>query len=138
MEVPANQRDEEGNPLSVKARLFFDNPIFEACSKSKDEGFDEMEGLFDDEIVMKHSKKDKKNKKSTSLVASDDEDKKGFEVVPIQADPVVESSDDDSPIIDTAEAYTMAQKIRTKSGKRDLIDDSFNRYTFNDTNLPSW
>jgi AdoMet-dependent rRNA methyltransferase SPB1 len=33
----------------------------------------------------------------------------------------------------------MAQKIITKSGKRDLIDDAFHRYAFNDPeDLPSW
>lgn len=42
-------------------------------------------------------------------------------------------------IIDSAQAYTIAQRMLTKSGKRDLIDESFNRYAFNDPEaLPSW
>ena len=43
----------------------------------------------------------------------------------------------DGYTINTAQAYTLAQKL--VSSKHGVIDDSFNRYTFNDPNdLPGW
>ncbi|KAI8894497.1 Spb1 C-terminal domain-containing protein [Globomyces pollinis-pini] len=135
--IPANKREDE-TPLSKKAKLFFDNPVFSSLGSEKDdEGFDDDTGLFDDEMVMKRVKKDKKNTKivNTDLDSDDDDNNKGFEVVPLEKEP---DSDDDFAI-DTAQAYTMAQKMLTKSGKRDVVDDSFNRYAFNDReDLPSW
>ena len=42
-------------------------------------------------------------------------------------------------MIDSAQAYTLASRMITKSGKRDVIDESFNRYAFNDPEgLPTW
>jgi AdoMet-dependent rRNA methyltransferase SPB1 len=152
LDVPAAQRVEEETALSRKARLFFDNPIFDSIAKAQEEKM-----LFDDELVMQHKpdKKDKvpngdkKKKKGNSL--DDDEDQKGFEVVPVSEFAPVESgeldSDDDGGtqeklklgLIDSAQAYTLAQRMTTKSGKRDLIDESFNRFAFNDPDgLPTW
>lgn len=38
-----------------------------------------------------------------------------------------------------AETLALGTMIATsKKFKRDLIDDAYNRYTFNDTNLPDW
>lgn len=43
------------------------------------------------------------------------------------------------PIIDTAQGYTLASRMITKSGKRDVLDEAYNRYAFNDPEgLPDW
>ncbi|KAJ3260673.1 AdoMet-dependent rRNA methyltransferase spb1 [Boothiomyces macroporosus] len=135
LSLPANKRPFEGEePLSKKAKLFFDNPIFES-TKDKFE-----DSLFDDELVMKPKKT--KKKKTEDLDSDEEKESKGFEIVPLEKDMERPESDDESDggnIIDSAAAYTLAQKMVTKSGKRDLIDDSFNRYAFNDPeDLPAW
>ncbi|KAJ3269030.1 AdoMet-dependent rRNA methyltransferase spb1 [Terramyces sp. JEL0728] len=133
--LPANKRSfESEEQLSKKAKLFFDNPIFES-TKDKFE-----DSLFDNELVMKPKKE--KKKKSQDLDSDEEKESKGFEIVPLQKDferPESDEESDDGNIIDSAAAYTLAQKMVTKSGKRDLIDDSFNRYAFNDSEgLPAW
>jgi len=121
-----NQRVEEETHLSKKAKLFFDNPVFENLKAQV-----EVESSFKDELVLKSKKEH-------------DAEEEGFEVVAQapQMDPNVgpeSSDDDDTPIIDSASAYTLGQRMLTKSGKRDLIDESFNRYAFNDPEgLPQW
>lgn len=62
-------------------------------------------------------------------------DKDGFELVKAH-DP----GQNEEFQISTAEAYTLAKKVISQSGKRNLIDDSYNRYTFEDDTavLPSW
>ncbi|KAI9355990.1 Spb1 C-terminal domain-containing protein [Zopfochytrium polystomum] len=138
--------------LSKRAKVFFDNPLFKNMATSETEG----KGRFSKEMTLDSDsddstapKKDKKKSKSKSKSKSsgfdsdDDvkENKSGFEVVKSERGA---GQDADMPIsssfiIDTAEKYSLGQKITTKSGKRDLIDDAFHRYAFNDPDsLPPW
>ncbi|KAJ3412167.1 AdoMet-dependent rRNA methyltransferase spb1 [Chytridiales sp. JEL 0842] len=142
--------------LSKKARLFFDNPLFKGVNESGTGGlFDsEMGGVdtmasddSDDEEAIRKAAKEAKKKKAAKKKgkegAEDDSDseaenKKGFEVVKAASDVKADDASNDF-IIDTAQKYTLAQMVIHKSGKRDLIDDGFNRYAFNDPEgLPSW
>ncbi|KAI8925362.1 Spb1 C-terminal domain-containing protein [Entophlyctis helioformis] len=81
----------------------------------------------------------KKSKDAMMSAFADDDDADGIPAVPVDAD-----SDDDAPadgdfVIDTAAKYTLAQQMSTRSGKRDLIDNAYNRYAFSDPEgLPSW
>ncbi|KAI9330300.1 Spb1 C-terminal domain-containing protein [Obelidium mucronatum] len=149
--------------LSKKARVFFDNPLFKMATGSsgmfaKEMGIEDVNDDDDDEAdILKASKnakkeaKDKKDKKKKinnkkkdiDQVLSDSDDdvkeKKGFEVVrSSKADEEFDQTKG-SFILDTAEKYSLAQKLVTKSGKRDVMDDAFNRYAYNDPEeLPSW
>lgn len=40
--------------------------------------------------------------------------------------------------IETAQEYALAQQLVRPSGKRDAIDKAYNRYAFNDPDLPDW
>ncbi|EFA85591.1 rRNA methyltransferase [Heterostelium album PN500] len=103
----------------------------------------------------KESKKSKKDKSSSSsskyqsaptgqLDDSDEEQedaKQGednqFEVVPMEQDIEYESSDseDEDSRIKTLAMGTMMLR---KKVKQDMTDDAFNRYAFNDDDLPDW
>ncbi|TPX30516.1 hypothetical protein SmJEL517_g05935 [Synchytrium microbalum] len=152
--------------LSKRAQLFFDNPLFKDVHADEDEDVDDNEkenavGAFDSEMTWpassddeaeassgknmkrkrnQESKKSDTKKKSSKKQKKGDvkENKDGFEIVPaveIKTDDI----DDGEYAINTAVAYTIAQKMLRPSGKRDLIDDGYNRYAFNDRlGLPDW
>jgi len=156
----------EGNNLSKKAKLFFSNDVFKGIDLHEGEDDDdeeeeeeEEEEIDDNEIeeaeeeqevpeVKKSSfyddssssederdkkKKNKKEKKRKRNEVDDDD----FEVVPIAQ--TYESDEEMDYTLMDPEAYTMAQKLITKKGKRDLIDDSYNRRTHYYTDgLPEW
>jgi len=56
---------------------------------------------------------------------------RAFEEVPMDADI---SSDSDT----RAEILAMGHKMIKKAGRSALVDDAYNRYAFNDTDLPEW
>ncbi|KAJ3073989.1 AdoMet-dependent rRNA methyltransferase spb1, partial [Podochytrium sp. JEL0797] len=149
--------------LSKKARVFFDNPLFKMATGgsgmfAKEMGIEDMEDDDEEDIkqALKSAKKEKSDKKSkkevqkkkiqkgedTILSESEDDgkpEKKGFEVVrSSKADEEFDQTKG-SFILDTAAKYSLAQKLVTPSGKRDVMDDAFNRYAYNDPeDLPSW
>jgi len=63
-------------------------------------------------------------------------DKEGFEVVPAAN---YDDSDEEMNDYERAELLAMGTLIKTGRMKlSDLVDDGFNRYAFNDDDLPSW
>ncbi|OUM69459.1 hypothetical protein PIROE2DRAFT_38108 [Piromyces sp. E2] len=134
----------EGNNLSKKAKLFFSNDVFkgidlhegEEDDEDEDEEEEEEEEEEIEEDVEEEQEQEKKNKKEKKRKRNevDDDD---FEVVPIAQ--TYESDEEMDYTLMDPEAYTMAQKLITKKGKRDLIDDSYNRRTHYYTDgLPEW
>ncbi|KAL3895669.1 MAG: hypothetical protein SGCHY_004559 [Lobulomycetales sp.] len=159
---------ETEKPISGRAKTFFSNPIFsELASQAKPKARGKFERELDsissdeesaeetlhvescsedEEIRRMNSKGQKKQKDATNGVISSksknkDEEKTGIEVVPLEKEAVAdEDLSDDEYIIKTAQDYTMAQKLVSASGRRELLDSAYNRYAFNDDvdNLPSW
>ncbi|KAL2917789.1 AdoMet-dependent rRNA methyltransferase spb1 [Polyrhizophydium stewartii] len=156
--------DEADAPMSKKARVFFDNPVFsmlkDTKGKPKENGANKPKSAFDDEMQLdsdddadehataeskKKAKKAKKSKQEMLAAFGDDEDggsksggKGDFAVVPVSRDDDDGEADDDF-IIDTAQKYTLAQSMISKSGSRDAADDAYNRYAFGDRDgLPAW
>lgn len=153
------KKDESG--LSRKAKLFFSNDVFKGIDIGEDDDNEEEEEKeaekeqpkeetqpekvkesieeeekydSDDEKENKKSKKSSKKERNSKRKRDEDDD---FETVPL------ETFDSDEEEIDYTlmdpEAYTMAQQIITKKGKRDLIDQSYNRRTrFYTDGLPEW
>jgi len=145
-----------------KAKLFFSNDVFKGIDLhegEEDDDDEEEEEEEEDNIEEKEmeqevpeakkssfyddssssedeSNKKKKNKKEKKRKRNeiDDDD---FEVVPIAQ--TYESDEEMDYTLMDPEAYTMAQQIISKKGKRDLIDDSYNRRTHYYTDgLPEW
>ncbi|MCO5597977.1 hypothetical protein L7F22_052066 [Adiantum nelumboides] len=78
--------------------------------------------------------KDLKEEVSTR-VATDD----GFEVVPAETSGSHSSSDEEEYDADSkAEILAYAKKMLRKKNREDILDDGYNRYTFNDVGLPDW
>ncbi|KND02374.1 23S rRNA (uridine(2552)-2'-O-)-methyltransferase [Spizellomyces punctatus DAOM BR117] len=138
--------------LSKRAKVFFDNPLFKTLEQPngkpvKGKESKQKDGLFAQELASTWSddssdEDDIPTRRTKSKGRKDDDDendieKKGFEVVPLGLDEKDGPNDDFA--ITTAEAYTLAQRMIRKSDKRDLIDEGFNRYAFNDPDgVPSW
>ncbi|KAI8822006.1 Spb1 C-terminal domain-containing protein [Fimicolochytrium jonesii] len=147
----------ETKSLSKRARTFFDNPLFKSLEEpvkkpQKANGKPEKAGLFakemtaadddstdDEDSVPKRKAKGKKNSGFTGDESDSEQEAggAGFEVVPAGLDANGQPTDDFA--ITTAEAYTLAQRMLRKSGKRDVIDEAYNRFAHNDPdNLPAW
>lgn len=158
----------EGNNLSRKAKLFFSNDVFKGIDlhegEDDDEDDDEVEeeeeeieeqeqevpevkksSFYDDsdssssgdEIDERKNKKKKDKKKKEKKRKRNEGDDDDFEIVPIAQ--TYESDEEMDYTLMDPEAYTMAQQLITKKGKRDLVDDSYNRRTHYYTDgLPEW
>ena len=137
-----SQDEEESQVLSKKARVFFDNPIFKdglkdnnSGSESEDETIKKkksMKSIFD----MDMGDVESISELDDDIEEEENEDNNDFEVVKQvkDYDPLK-----DEYALKTAQAYSLAQRMLTKSGKRDLLDETFNRYTWNDSDeLPQW
>ena len=124
-------------PLSTNAQKFFDNPLFDVVDE-EDQSSSNFKGIFDEELDrIEEIESSRKRKKANN--------EQTFETVPesVPAEGLSEDEDGISYLIeiaiDTAEKYSIAQKLITKSGKRDIINNSFNRFAFDDPeDLPEW
>ncbi|KAG6550168.1 hypothetical protein Mapa_008125 [Marchantia paleacea] len=150
------EEDEDANPLLV--------PLLEKTKPSKEQLsrqwfsqdiFSDFKEPEDDNGVSTTDKKRKREEnngvvKSTNGVveeddeprlAADDDKDNDFEVVPVEASGSSDSSaDDDSELDDNAKAETLAyaKKMLTKKSRESILDEAYNRYTFDDDNLPRW
>ncbi|CAK1551997.1 unnamed protein product [Leptosia nina] len=152
---------------SAKAELWFQKDSFKEINDEDDEGvdLDKLAATFkgkgkkvtDDTQLDKQTGKTKKSDNDSSSESGDDSDydveenlapnvnkaaagsnkekKDGFEVV--SQDPELKRLKKSLKM--DAETLALGTMIATsKKFKRDLIDDGWNRYAFNDKNLPDW
>ncbi|CAM6031458.1 unnamed protein product [Sphagnum compactum] len=123
-----------------KASLFFARPIFGSFgSECENDKMDDVEpsgrkasAKASRVVRMKRGRgKTEENIEDRDVIEFVKSDVKGFD------DPFTDS---DRKSLLTPEGMTLALKIREgKSGKKELIDGSFNRYSFDDRHdLPSW
>lgn len=161
-----NPADEDKNPLMVSlddgeaptqeeiANKWFSQDIF---AEAAEEGDMEMLGSEDDmqvdepkekTAVSKEAKpnisKNAREKSNISTNAREKTDKAddGFEVVPAPAtdssdDSSDESSEDEDPET-KAEILACAKKMLRKKQREQILDDSYNKYMFDDAGLPNW
>ncbi|KAI9094696.1 Spb1 C-terminal domain-containing protein [Phlyctochytrium arcticum] len=145
--------------LSLRARVFFDNPLFNeleaattpkptepaAAAKKRKNIFEKertnvndwSDDTDDEDSVPKQTRKKGRKGRKGEEEDEDEKERKGFEIVPAGLDQQDINIDDFA--ITTAEAYTLAEQMVSKSGKRDLVDKSYNRYAFNDPDgVPEW
>lgn len=130
---------------------WFSQDIFaEAVEDGDLKGLDSEDDMQVDEpkektAVSKEAKKDisksvrEKTKLSTNARETTEADD-DFEVVPA---PATDSSDDDSSSEDEdpvakAEILACAKKMLRKRQREQILDDSYNKYMFDDTGLPKW
>lgn len=141
--------------LSNKAAMFFDQDIFQDLGileeqNDKDSAI-ELDDSSDDkkpkDLVKKQSTKKVKIQEPVQQSAESDDGDSEPELVPAKKDddwdrpedPLKSNGQLDIDII-TAEAMTLAQSLASGEMRSvDLVDDSFNKYSFRDTDgLPEW
>lgn len=158
-----NLVDEDKNPLMVSlddgeaptqeeiANKWFSQDIFaEAAQEGDMEMLDSEDDMQVDEpkertSVSKEAKSNiSKNAREKSNISKNaretDKADDGFEVVPA---PATDSSDDSSSSEDEdpetkAEILACAKKMLRKKQREQILDDSYNKYMFDDAGLPNW
>jgi AdoMet-dependent rRNA methyltransferase SPB1 len=133
-----DRKDLSASKLSSKAKLFFNNPVFKSLQPSEKGLFEKdmmEEDTSDDEEVFRNAKEQSRKNKRKRKDQDENEGDKDFELVPLE-EPA--SDGDEAYAIETAQEYTIAQQMIRTAGKRDMIDGAYNRYSFNDPDLPSW
>ncbi|XP_038901448.1 adoMet-dependent rRNA methyltransferase spb1 [Benincasa hispida] len=154
--------DADRNPLMVSlddgaeptqediANKWFSQDIFaEAAEEGDLKGLDseddtQVDGPKESTAVSKEGKSNiPKNAREKSKISTEsNEADNGFEVVPAPATDSSDSSsseesDDEDP--DTkAEILACAKKMLRKKQREQILDDSYNKYMFDDTGLPKW
>lgn len=155
--------------LSTKAAMFFDQDIFQDLGIEEDEEDKDSAIELEDEssdqakraqsqtkqkdsVTEQGSKPLKSALKKTQKSApqpADAESESESESLPVQKSKISQQQRPEDPLLPngqldidiiTAEAMTLAQSLATRRTKpSDLIDDSFNKYSFRDVDgLPEW
>jgi AdoMet-dependent rRNA methyltransferase SPB1 len=130
----ADDLEMDEGELSTRAQRFFDNPLFQNLAQKEDS--DE-----DIKTMNKMTRKERRNlahKTREQYAGTDKPSNSSFETVPAPQD----DSDDDF-MLDTPQAIAMAQQLvngekSRMAAKRDLVDDSFHRYSGPKEDLPTW
>lgn len=160
-----SDEDVEANPLVVPlaeaSKMSKEHLAKEWFSQDIFEGVNDAEELSDDEEVIA---KIKKSKKASERVDDEDEDtgvgvstrgngysndsahsapekeNADFEVVPQESSGSSDSDSSEDSEDDNGKAETLAyaKKMLRKRSRESIIDDAYNRYTFNDVGLPRW
>jgi len=166
--VSEKSDEDEANPLVVPLaeapKLSKDHLSKQWFSQDVFDGVDEGEELSDDEEVIAKMRKNKKAQAEADIDADGDVDmgvaaselpvsngsaavhahsvsasgKEDFEIAPQEGD---FSSDSDSESEDDngkSEILAYAKKMLKKKSREGILDDAYNRYTFNDDDLPRW
>lgn len=152
-------------PLAEAPKLSKDHLSKQWFSQDVFDGVDDGEELSDDEEAIAKMRKNKKAKAEAEIDADGDVDMGGdvpelpvnngsadvhtrsasaagkgdFEIAPQEGD--VSSSDSDSDSEDDngkAEILAYAKKMLKKRSREGILDDAYNRYTFNDEDMPRW
>jgi len=113
-----------------------DNNINEEKNDKKKNGIKRQHRMIEIEDESEDNVVEMKKEKSKFLDNNDD-----FEVVPMQKFEENEESTDESELEDEEKFYGLAlstMMVRDRKFRRNLIDDSYNRYAFNDVDLPKW
>ncbi|ODN01931.1 pre-rRNA processing protein FTSJ3 [Orchesella cincta] len=130
-----------------KVAMWFDKDIFKDVDEESDEdfeiqklaasyhkkgakvhGFDPPNGIPDEATTKKQSKK----RKPMQMDDGDDSEDDELEVVPDVVPKKKKSK------LDAAGLALATVMVQTQRNKRDLLDDGWNRYAFNDDGLPDW
>eukprot|EP00834_Sanchytrium_tribonematis_P000237 NODE_5_length_72347_cov_1.339331.p5 type:complete len:781 gc:universal NODE_5_length_72347_cov_1.339331:37200-34858(-) len=131
-EIGKNQKDE------AAANLFFEHSLFVDALRQKEETKVDIETPFDDNPFKNDELPDfvhetiSKQRLNANEYENIDQDAIDFENARAANPEILKNK----PILDTADAVELA--LRIVKDKEAVIDDSFNRNTFIDENLPKW
>lgn len=167
-DVSEKSDEDEANPLVVPLaeapKLSKDHLSKQWFSQDVFDGVDDGEELSDDEEAIAKMRQNKKAKAEADIDADGDVDmgedvsklpvsngsadahthsvssagKGDFEIAPQERD---SSSDSDSESEDDngkAEILAYAKKMLKRKDREGILDDAYNRYTFNDVDVPRW
>ncbi|KAL6053823.1 pre-rRNA processing protein ftsj3 [Balamuthia mandrillaris] len=145
-EVEEEDGDEGKDEIGSEEEIDEEEEAEAAPEEEEEEDEDERdERLRKEKLKAKKAKAEAAQKKKQQKKGkAGEEEEEGFEEVPQQRE---FSSDEDSDEDDISEeesveakAITLAigKKMLSKKRKRDMIDDAYNRWSFNDENLPKW
>ncbi|XP_023225547.1 pre-rRNA processing protein FTSJ3-like [Centruroides sculpturatus] len=159
LEEESNEEIEENNPLLLDledkkknaAERWFEKDIFTGLETDDDDDELELEFISDKTKKTEVEKSSNETKNESEVLI---DEKSAFD----KSGDISETSSSDDDISDVEDDRTKTQKkkkkkklvldpeglalgslmIKSQKTKRDIIDDAFNRYSFNDENLPDW
>lgn len=167
-DVIENADEDEANPLVVPLaeapKLSTDHLSKQWFSQDVFDGVGEGEELSDDEEAIAKMRKKRKAETDAEVDADGDEDmgvgaselpaanhsangaaslapavgKGDFEIAPQEGNSSSDSDSDSEDDNGKAEILAYAKKMLKKKNRESILDDAYNRYTFNDEDMPRW